>query len=155
LFPVTYTVKTPPSIEQEKAKISNGSKHSSSLSSKNMQSIVKRSLNNPVLKSKSIEEWNSEQVAIWLTEVGFDSNLADIFKDQEITGDILLELTADSLKELQIDTFGKRFKIQNAITALKNESKVSPVKRSKKKKRLMYVLLVHDGITSDITIIRL
>ncbi|KAG0797336.1 hypothetical protein G6F26_001545 [Rhizopus arrhizus] len=123
LFPVTYTVKTPPSIEQEKAKISNGSKHSSSLSSKNIQSIVKRSLNNPVLKSKLIEEWNSEQVAIWLTEVGFDSNLADIFKDQEITGDILLELTADSLKELQIDTFGKRFKIQNAITALKNESK--------------------------------
>lgn len=116
---------------------------------------MKRSLNNPVLKSKLIEEWNSEQVAIWLTEVGFDSNLADIFKDQEITGDILLELTADSLKELQIDTFGKRFKIQNAITALKNESKVSPVKRSKKKKRLMYVLLVHNGITSDITIIRL
>lgn len=38
---------------------------------------------------------------------------------QEITGDILLELTLESLKELEVNTFGKRFKIHNAILALR------------------------------------
>lgn len=105
------------------ATVDNSNKHMS-LSSKNITSLVKQSLsNNPILKSKPIEEWNSKQVAVWLTSIGFDQAVADDFQDQEITGDILLELTLDSLKELQIDTFGKRFKIHSAINVLKNESK--------------------------------
>lgn len=105
------------------ATIDNSNKHMS-LSSKNITSLVKQSLsNNPILKSKPIEEWSSKQVAVWLTSIGFDQAVADDFQDQEITGDILLELTLDSLKELQIDTFGKRFKIHSAINVLKNESK--------------------------------
>jgi hypothetical protein len=52
---------------------------------------------------------------------GVDINL--YFIDQEISGDILLELTLDSLKELQVTTFGKRFKIHNAINALRQENK--------------------------------
>lgn len=47
--------------------------------------------------------------------------------DQEITGDILLELTLDSLKELDVTTFGKRFKIHNAINALRQETKKQKV----------------------------
>jgi hypothetical protein len=105
------------------ATVDNSNKHMS-LSSKNITSLVKQSLsNNPILKSKPIEEWSSKQVAVWLTSIGFDQAVADDFQDQEITGDILLELTLDSLKELQIDTFGKRFKIHSAINVLKNESK--------------------------------
>jgi hypothetical protein len=42
--------------------------------------------------------------------------------DQEITGDILLELNVDSLKELDVTTFGKRFKIYNAIKVLSDEN---------------------------------
>lgn len=38
---------------------------------------------------------------------------------QEITGDILIELTLNSLKELEVNTFGKRFRIHSAITALR------------------------------------
>lgn len=41
---------------------------------------------------------------------------------QEITGDVLLELTPESLKELDIGTFGKRHKIYNAIQALRQET---------------------------------
>lgn len=41
--------------------------------------------------------------------------------DQEISGDILLELTLDSLKELNVTTFGKRFKIHSAINVLKKQ----------------------------------
>ncbi|KAI9266004.1 hypothetical protein BY458DRAFT_215323 [Sporodiniella umbellata] len=137
LFPISYTVSKPPAnvLEQEMNRIRISTdgrmgkrnsvlpKHVSSLSSKNIQSIVKQSLNSPLLKQKAVEEWNSKEVEIWLTEMGFDDNLAKNFKDQEITGDILLELTLDSLKELQIDTFGKRFKVHSAITKLKNETK--------------------------------
>ncbi|KAI8093010.1 uncharacterized protein BX664DRAFT_98970, partial [Halteromyces radiatus] len=44
-----------------------------------------------------------------------------ILIEQEITGDILLELSLQSLKELNISTFGKRFKIHSAILALREE----------------------------------
>lgn len=40
---------------------------------------------------------------------------------QEITGDVLLELNMNALKELDVPTFGKRFKIQNAINILREE----------------------------------
>jgi hypothetical protein len=36
-----------------------------------------------------------------------------------------LELTLDSLKELQVATFGKRFKIHSAINVLREEAKNS------------------------------
>lgn len=40
---------------------------------------------------------------------------------QEITGDILLELNMDSLKELDVSTYGKRFKIHTALNVLREE----------------------------------
>lgn len=40
---------------------------------------------------------------------------------QEISGDILVDLTIDALKELDINTYGKRYKIITAISALKEE----------------------------------
>lgn len=46
---------------------------------------------------------------------------------QEITGDILLELNLEALKELEVNTFGKRFKIQSAINALREETSIGPV----------------------------
>lgn len=38
-----------------------------------------------------------------------------------------MELTVDSLKELNVGTFGKRFKIHNAIQSLKEETSVHMV----------------------------
>ena len=40
---------------------------------------------------------------------------------QEITGDILLELNMGALKELDVPTYGKRFKVHNALNALREE----------------------------------
>ncbi|KAG1457702.1 hypothetical protein G6F46_007109 [Rhizopus delemar] len=151
LFPISYTVSTPP-LEHDSRKmrpsstatIDNSNKHMS-LSSKNITSLVKQSLsNNPILKSKPIEEWSSKQVAVWLTSIGFDQAVADDFQDQEITGDILLELTLDSLKELQIDTFGKRFKIHSAINVLKNESKEKHESQLNRKQSMTYYNTFHD-----------
>ncbi|KAI9281758.1 hypothetical protein BC943DRAFT_354403 [Umbelopsis sp. AD052] len=65
-------------------------------------------------------EWNVQQVGEWLTTVGLDSVVPN-FTSQEISGDILMDLTIDALKELDINTYGKRYKIMTAISALKDE----------------------------------
>ncbi|KAF7725243.1 polar growth protein [Apophysomyces ossiformis] len=64
------------------------------------------------------EEWSTDRVAIWLQSVGLGM-VADNFVEQEITGDVLLDLTIDSLKELGISTYGKRYKVITAINKLK------------------------------------
>ncbi|EIE76957.1 hypothetical protein RO3G_01661 [Rhizopus delemar RA 99-880] len=74
-----------------------------------------------------VEHWNSELVAQWLKSVGFES-IAHNFIDQEITGDILLDLNIEALKELGINTFGKRYKIMQAITTLKDEFSIQKLK---------------------------
>ncbi|KAI8146167.1 hypothetical protein BJV82DRAFT_600757 [Fennellomyces sp. T-0311] len=86
---------------------------------KNVQKTLISVLALPALKNTSPEDWDVDQVAVWLHAMGFES-VADNFKTQEITGDILLELTIDSLKELDVNTFGKRFKIHSAINALRD-----------------------------------
>ncbi|KAI9305573.1 hypothetical protein BJ944DRAFT_200818 [Cunninghamella echinulata] len=91
------------------------------LSTKYVHQSVYTSLQNAQLKSSLPEDWSVEQVAIWLGLMGF-SDIATTFEKQEITGDILLELNVESLKELNVSTFGKRFKIVNAIKVLADEN---------------------------------
>ncbi|CEP17308.1 hypothetical protein [Parasitella parasitica] len=76
-----------------------------------------------VSDNEKVQAWDVDQVAEWLQSVGLDS-VSKNFIDQEITGDILLDLNIDALKELGITTFGKRYKIMQAITSLKEESSV-------------------------------
>lgn len=60
--------------------------------------------------------------------------------DQEISGDVLLELTLESLKELEVSTFGKRFKLLAAINVLREESRrrrAHNVMKKKKKKTIV------------------
>ncbi|KAG9322788.1 hypothetical protein KVV02_005536 [Mortierella alpina] len=66
--------------------------------------------------------WNIDQVAYWLRWCGF-SSVVSSFIDNEISGAILLELNLNNLKELEINSFGKRFNIMNAITFLKQTTK--------------------------------
>ncbi|KAI9268478.1 hypothetical protein EDC94DRAFT_514032 [Helicostylum pulchrum] len=106
-----------------------------SATSSNTNHVLRRSIINtlflPTLRSNSPEEWDIDQVEIWLNAMNFGS-IADTFKSQEITGDILLELNMDSLKELNVLTFGKRFKIHTALTILRDEcgyQLASPVNR--------------------------
>lgn len=123
---------------------------------KQTQKLLEAALRHPQLSGNVPEDWNVDQVAIWLQAMGFES-VADNFKGkvtrvtckmsrgwtrdrkkwmakvglgpvaQEITGDILLELNLEALKELEVNTFGKRFKIQSAINALREETSIGPV----------------------------
>ncbi|KAG6829037.1 hypothetical protein H0H87_012807 [Tephrocybe sp. NHM501043] len=65
-------------------------------------------------------EWDVSEVVEWLKSKGFDSDVCDKFTEQEITGDVLLELDVNLLKtEIGIMAFGKRMRIANAITDLR------------------------------------
>ena len=65
-------------------------------------------------------EWNMEEVLEWLRGKGFDEGVVEKFIEQEITGDVLLELDANLLKtEVGIQAFGKRVRIVNAIAELR------------------------------------
>ncbi|KAK4514094.1 uncharacterized protein ATC70_006102 [Mucor velutinosus] len=62
-------------------------------------------------------DWNMEEVVTWLDSVGLES-FADNFIDQDITGDVLLSLDHNALKELGIHAYGRRYKVLNAIKSL-------------------------------------
>ncbi|KAI0690842.1 hypothetical protein BC835DRAFT_1362697 [Cytidiella melzeri] len=65
-------------------------------------------------------DWTVEEVVDWLRSKGFDQSVCDIFTEQEITGDVLLEIDHNILKtEFDIKAFGKRVRIINAIAELR------------------------------------
>ncbi|KAG0057232.1 polar growth protein [Gryganskiella cystojenkinii] len=97
--------------------------------------VQMQQINQALSNGKSVEEslsdpqlaghpalWSIEQVAYWLECIGF-GNVSTSFIDNEISGAILLELNLNNLKELEINSFGKRFNIMNAITTLKQSVK--------------------------------
>ncbi|KAF9576015.1 polar growth protein [Mortierella alpina] len=103
-----------------------GGTHSSTASnatpnSKVISQSVEESLNDPQLSGHP-STWSIDQVAYWLRLCGF-GGVAPSFVENEISGAILLELNLNNLKELEINSFGKRFNIMNAITLLKQCTK--------------------------------
>ena len=65
-------------------------------------------------------EWTVDEVVDWLRSKGFDEMVCDKFSEQEITGDVLLELDLAILKsEIGIVAYGKRIRIANAIADLR------------------------------------
>src|SRR6266568_5928274 len=63
-------------------------------------------------------------IADWLRGLGLEQ-YAQLFRDNDIDGEILGGMNAEDLKELGISSFGHRRKLLNAITALGGE----PVRR--------------------------
>src|SRR4051794_10636116 len=59
----------------------------------------------------------SMDIADWLRGLGLEQ-YAQLFRDNDIDGEILFGMTAEDLKELGISSFGHRRRLLNAITAL-------------------------------------
>jgi hypothetical protein len=77
-------------------------------------------------EKKHPTEWGVPDVVDWLKTRGFDEDTCDKFVEQEITGDVLLELDAALLKsELGIMAFGKRVRIANAISELRRPPSIN------------------------------
>ncbi|KAI8988119.1 hypothetical protein BDF20DRAFT_832992 [Mycotypha africana] len=113
----SFTCPTGPTTAAATAALSN---HLGGFNNVAIRRLVIKALFLPALRSTPPETWNVNQVEIWLNAMDFQS-VATNFKCQEITGDILLELNMGSLKELDVPTFGKRYKIHTAIQILRNE----------------------------------
>jgi len=65
-------------------------------------------------------QWNVEQVVDWLKSKEFEQDICDKFLEEEITGDVLLDLDTEALKsELGISAFGKRKRLTKAIAELR------------------------------------
>ncbi|KAI9262062.1 hypothetical protein BY458DRAFT_515339 [Sporodiniella umbellata] len=111
LFPMNYTSPEKPSVLSSSSSRSSGS---------TLEDEIDDALNRLQLSGR-VEQWSTDQVAQWAKSTGLAS-VAQTLVDQEITGDILLDLDIEALKELGISTFGKRYKVMQAITCLKEQS---------------------------------
>lgn len=68
--------------------------------------------------SLHVTEWEDPQVSNWLASLSL-GNLAASFKDQGITGDVLVQLDNEALKELGVDSVGQRLALLGGIYRLK------------------------------------
>jgi len=68
-------------------------------------------------------------VAAWLRGLGLDQ-YTQLFRDNDIDGEILCGMTAEDLKELGISSFGHRRRLLNAITTLGGEPPTRDVAQS-------------------------
>lgn len=102
---------------------------------------------NATIPPKPPSSWTVDDVVNWSIAKGFDDSICQKFRgeptsmseknsqltpsEHEITGDLLLELDANLLKELDIPAFGKRLRIAQAISELRrpssNSSSVNPL----------------------------
>ncbi|CAE6471462.1 unnamed protein product [Rhizoctonia solani] len=67
-------------------------------------------------------QWTVPQVIAWLQSKGFDTDIQRAFQENDITGDVLIELDGPALKdELGVTAFGKRMRLLKQIGELKRE----------------------------------
>ncbi len=78
-----------------------------------------------LLGEAEVSGWTPEQVADYLSSVGVEKRHCDVFREQEITGEVLLgmEQTSIFLKEFDLGSVGRRLKTWQKIKALQDETK--------------------------------
>ncbi|CAK7206084.1 hypothetical protein SEUCBS139899_008867 [Sporothrix eucalyptigena] len=70
-----------------------------------------------------VESWNPDEVAEYLFTVGVEKQHCEVFRDQEITGEVILEMDQASLfiKAFDLGPVGRRLKTWQKIKALQDE----------------------------------
>lgn len=71
--------------------------------------------------------WSAEQVAEYLEDHGVERAHCEVFKEQEITGEVLLAMEQSSLfiKEFELGPVGRRLRTWHKIKALQDETRQS------------------------------
>lgn len=74
---------------------------------------------------EQVRKWDITETAKQLRELGIDDKHCDIFAEQEITGDVLLDMNQDFLmmKEFDFGVMGRRLKTWHKIKAFQEETK--------------------------------
>lgn len=80
------------------------------------------------LDSTDVQTWTAKEVASWMWQNGVEESVIERFEAHDITGAVLMDLQFEDLKELEIQSFGKRHHLWNQICALRgNEGRISPM----------------------------
>ncbi|PCH08142.1 Sterile alpha motif, type 2 [Penicillium occitanis (nom. inval.)] len=84
------------------------------------------------LTEEEVRRWDHLETARYLRGLGVDARHCDIFQEQEITGDVLLEMGQEFLlmKEFDFGVMGRRLKTWHKIKALQEEVKGIPPPQS-------------------------
>ncbi|PLN84600.1 hypothetical protein BDW42DRAFT_36196 [Aspergillus taichungensis] len=85
-----------------------------------------------------VRDWTPKDVVGWLHASGFDDGIIHTFFVNDISGLILMELQTQDLKELGIQSFGKRHMLMNAIQNLRNGPTINRVESRASEDRLSY-----------------
>lgn len=88
-----------------------------------------KSVMSQVISEYDLEEvrsWTPAQVCVWMAELGFDRELVEKFGKNDITGAILVDLKWEDLKELDIQSFGKRIELWTEIHHLRARTVPTP-----------------------------
>ncbi|KAJ5669367.1 hypothetical protein N7462_010437 [Penicillium macrosclerotiorum] len=77
------------------------------------------------LNESEVRRWNQIETARHMRSLGVDSAHCDIFEEQEITGDVLLDMDQDFIfmKEFDFGVMGKRLKTWHKVKAFQEEVK--------------------------------
>lgn len=95
------------------------------------------------VEESEIRGWVPSQVAHWMHIAGYDEYVIDQFLVNDITGNVLLNLQIDDLKELGIKSFGKRHQLMSSIDHLRNTMMKTPVAEAQlEEKRRSYAMSV-------------
>ncbi|PLB34330.1 putative polarized growth protein (Boi2) [Aspergillus candidus] len=72
-----------------------------------------------------VRQWDPAETARYLRQLGLEARHCDIFEEQEITGDVLLDMDQDFLfmKEFDFGVMGRRLKTWHRIKAFQEEVK--------------------------------
>ncbi|KAL2259077.1 hypothetical protein VTK26DRAFT_7379 [Humicola hyalothermophila] len=72
---------------------------------------------------QEVESWDADQVAEYLFTVGVEKHHCEVFRDQEITGEVLLGMDQTSvfIKALDLGSVGRRLKTWQKIKQLQDE----------------------------------
>ncbi|KAJ1978335.1 hypothetical protein H4R34_003239 [Dimargaris verticillata] len=75
-----------------------------------------------------VQGWTMDQVAEWLTRLDYGDYAPNVHENH-ITGDVLLQLSDTNLKDLGIQSIGKRIKLLKAIRKLQDRNLLSSISR--------------------------
>lgn len=78
-----------------------------------------------LLSKENVKRWSPRQTANYLRQIGVESKHCDIFEEQEISGDVLLEMDQEfiHMKEYNFGVMGRRLKTWHRIRQFQEEVK--------------------------------
>lgn len=77
-------------------------------------------------REAEVRAWTPTQVAEWMYENSVEDAIVGRFIDNDISGSVLLDLQIDDLKELDIQSFGKRHRLISLIQGLLDSLSSTP-----------------------------